>query len=73
MRTYSIILEPAEEGGYIVRVPALPEVGTQGDSREEALANVREAIEVAVETRIAAGGSVPPDCPPEVEKVSVAA
>ena len=50
MRTYSIILEPAEEGGNIVRVPALPEVGTQGDSREEALANVREAIEVAVET-----------------------
>ena len=73
MRTYSIILEPAEEGGYIVRVPALPEVGTQGDTHDEALANAREAIEAAVEARIAAGELVPPDCPPVVEKVSVAA
>ena len=73
MRTYSIVLQPAEEGGYVVKVPALPEVGTQGDTRDEALANAREAIEVAVEVRIAAGEPVPADCPPEIEKITVAA
>lgn len=73
MRTYSIVLEPAEEGGYVVKVPALPEVGTQGDTREEALANAREAIEAAVEARVAAGEPVPPDCLPEIERVTVAA
>ena len=30
--TYSVILEPAEEGGFIVHVPALPEVVTEGDT-----------------------------------------
>ena len=72
MRTYSIILEPAEEGGFIVTVPALPEVGTQGDSREDALANAREAIEAAVEYRISAGEPVPPDCKPVIERVTIA-
>ena len=73
MRTYSIILEPAEEGGFIVKVPALPEVGTQGDTREEALANAREAIEAAVEYRIETGEPVPADCLPEIQQVTVAA
>ncbi len=48
-RTFTIILEPAEEGGFIVTVPALPEVGTCGDTKAEALAVAREAIELAVE------------------------
>ena len=73
MRTNSIILEPAEEGGYIVTVPALPEVGTQGETRAEALANAREAIEAAIETRLAAGEPIPADCAPEIDKISVAA
>ncbi len=42
---FAIILEPSDEGGFIVTVPALPEVGTQGDTRAEALANAREAID----------------------------
>ena len=37
-RTYTIVLEPAEEGGFIVHVPALPEVATCGDTEDEALA-----------------------------------
>ena len=72
-RTYTILLEPAGEGGFIVTVPALPEVGTQGDTREEALANVREAIELVIEHRIARGEPVPADIAPEVERVTVAA
>ena len=33
---YTVLFEPAEEGGYVVRVPALPEVCTEGDTRAEA-------------------------------------
>lgn len=73
MRTYAIILEPAEEGGFVVTVPALPEVGTQGDTREQALANAREAIEAAVGARIDLGEPVPADCEPKIEKVTIAA
>ncbi len=72
-RTYTIILEPSDEGGYIVTVPALPEVGTQGDTREAALANAREAIELVIEHRLSRGEPVPADITPEVEQVTVAA
>jgi antitoxin HicB len=72
-RTYTIILEPSEEGGFIVTVPALPEVGTQGDTRAEALANAREAIELVIEHRLARGEPVPADIAPEVERVTVGA
>jgi predicted RNase H-like HicB family nuclease len=46
---YSVVLEQEDDGGYVVSVPALPGCITQGDTREVALANVREAIEVHVE------------------------
>lgn len=60
-RTFTIILEPAEEGGFIVTVPALPEVGTQGETYDEAVANAREAIELVIEDRQASGEPIPPD------------
>ncbi|MFP4309438.1 MAG: type II toxin-antitoxin system HicB family antitoxin [Desulfococcaceae bacterium] len=44
-----VILEPSEEGGFTVYVPALPGCISQGDSREEALDNIREAIELYLE------------------------
>lgn len=44
-----IILEPSEEGGYTVVVPALPGCVSEGDTKEEALKNVREAIELYLE------------------------
>ena len=58
---FTIILEPAEEGGYIVTVPALPEVATCGDSRDEAINNAREAIELAIEHRHDRGEAIPAD------------
>jgi predicted RNase H-like HicB family nuclease len=51
--TFTVVLEPAEEGGFIVTVPALPELGTQGDTYDEAMANAREAIELVIEDRLA--------------------
>ena len=38
------ILEPQDEGGYTVRVPALPGCISQGETKEEALKNIKEAI-----------------------------
>ena len=43
--TYTARIEPAEEGGYNVFVPALPGGVTQGDTYEEAVAMAQEAIE----------------------------
>lgn len=40
------LLEPSEEGGFTVYVPSLPGCVSEGDTREEALANIREAIEL---------------------------
>lgn len=44
-----VVLRKSEEGGYTVFVPALPGCLSEGDTREEALANVREAIELYLE------------------------
>jgi predicted RNase H-like HicB family nuclease len=44
-----IILEPSEEGGYSVTVPVLPGCISEGDSLDEALANIQEAIELYLE------------------------
>ncbi|MFQ5862849.1 MAG: type II toxin-antitoxin system HicB family antitoxin [Candidatus Brocadiales bacterium] len=58
---YTIILTPAEEGGYIVDVPALPGCMTQGETREEALKMAKDAIEGYLECLIEDGEPVPDD------------
>ena len=45
-----VILEPSDEGGYTAIVPALPGCISEGDTREDALANIHEAIELYLET-----------------------
>lgn len=57
--TCSVILEPAEEGGFLVHVPALPEICTEGETEEEALAMARDAIELVIESRLERGETVP--------------
>lgn len=44
-----VILEPSEEGGYTVFVPALPGCISEGDNIDEALENITEAIELYLE------------------------
>jgi len=48
---FKAVLEAAEEGGYTVFVPSLPGCISEGDTREEALKNIREAIELYLETK----------------------
>jgi len=50
MLKYAVILVPEEEGGYSVEVPALPGCYTQGETREEAIAMAKEAIELYLES-----------------------
>jgi antitoxin HicB len=56
---FSVILEPAEEGGFIVHVPALPEICTEGDNEAEALAMARDAIELVIASRLERGEPIP--------------
>ena len=44
-----VILEPSDEGGYTVYVPALPGCISEGDSVDEAMENIQEAIELYLE------------------------
>jgi predicted RNase H-like HicB family nuclease len=44
-----VVLEPSEEGGYTVYVPSLPGCISEGETLEQAMANIREAIELYLE------------------------
>jgi len=44
-----VVLEPSDEGGFTAIVPALPGCLSEGDTREEALANIQQAIELYLE------------------------
>ena len=44
-----VVLEPSEDGGFTVYVPSLPGCISEGDTRDEALANIAEAIQLYLE------------------------
>jgi antitoxin HicB len=71
--SFSVVLEPQQDGGFTVLVPALPEVVTEGDTEQEALANAEEAIRAIVAYRRDDGIAIPADAPPEIRRVTVAA
>ncbi|MFC1725454.1 type II toxin-antitoxin system HicB family antitoxin [candidate division KSB1 bacterium] len=45
-----VVLESSEEGGYTIFVPSLPGCISEGETREEALKNIREAAELYLES-----------------------
>jgi predicted RNase H-like HicB family nuclease len=65
VKTYHVFLSPGEDGWIVAECPALPGCFSQGRNREEALANIREAIELCVEARTAE--SLPAPIVDEVE------
>lgn len=71
--SFSVDLEPQQGGGFTVLVPALPEVITEGNSEEEALANAEEAIRAVLEYRQDHGIAIPADADPQIRRVTVAA
>jgi predicted RNase H-like HicB family nuclease len=50
LRKFTAILEPAEEGGYVVKCLELP-VATEGETKSEAVRNIKEAVEGYLEVR----------------------
>ncbi len=48
---FTVVLEPEADGGYSVDCPAIPGCVSQGDSLEEALKNIREAILLCLQVR----------------------
>ena len=70
-RRYTVVIEPGEDGWLVVECPALPGCISQGRTRAEALANIREAMEGYIETLVAHGDPVPEE-DVEIETVEVA-
>ena len=56
---YKVIMEPDESGGYIVTCPSFTGCYSQGDTIEEALANIREAILLCIEDIEEEGEEIP--------------
>lgn len=57
---FKVLLEPdQEEGGYVVSCPALPGCYTQGDTIDEALENIKEAIMLCLEDLMAQQQPIP--------------
>ncbi len=73
MHRYRVMLEAEPEGGYSVWVPALPGCVSQGDTREEALQNIREAIQCYLESCRKHGEPIPVEGAMEEATVEVAA
>jgi antitoxin HicB len=55
-----LVLEPQPEGGYTVTCPLLPELVTEGDTIDEALENVKDALAAILEAYEQLGRPVPP-------------
>lgn len=60
---FTIVLQPEVDGGYSVVCPAIPGCVSQGDTLDEALANIREAILVCLEVRNEQGQPAPTETP----------
>lgn len=67
--TLKVIIEPGEDGGFIAHAPALKGCWSQGKTRPETLANIREAIEAWLEAE--QDKSESPTGPSDVELVTV--
>ncbi|MCA9247218.1 MAG: type II toxin-antitoxin system HicB family antitoxin [Planctomycetales bacterium] len=66
---YRVLLEQDEDGVYVAEVPALPGCISQGQTRAEAIANIKEAITGYIESLTAHGDPIPPSISEEVVEV----
>jgi predicted RNase H-like HicB family nuclease len=57
--TYTAVFEPAEEGGYVVYFPAVPNLATQGETLEEARAMAEDCLQGYLEWRMEDGLPLP--------------
>ena len=70
---YTVLFEPAEEGGFVVTCPALPGLVTEGDTLEEARVMARDAIRGYIESLRKDHLPIPSDKTPVKEEIRVLA
>jgi predicted RNase H-like HicB family nuclease len=70
--TFTMLFEPAEEGGYVVTCPALPGLVTEGDTMEEAQQMAEDALRLYLETLIEDGLPIPSDKVPITQPIEIA-
>jgi predicted RNase H-like HicB family nuclease len=68
---FRVLVEPDEDGVFVAEVPSLPGCISQGKTREEALRNAQEAVQVYVESLAAHGDPIPPPITEEYVEVEV--
>ena len=68
---YTVIFHQAEEGGYWAEAPALPGCYSQGESIEETIKNIREAIEAHIEALKEEGQEIPEEGEFVIGKIKV--
>lgn len=70
-RTFAVVLEPEDEGGFTVRVPAFPEIVTYGKDEREALMMAADAIRLVIADCTTRGEPIPNGQPPRIREVTV--
>ena len=70
---YTVITEEGRESGYVAYAPALKGCVSQGETKEEALKNIREAMEIYVEALLEDGLPVPTEAGKDTIELEVAA
>jgi antitoxin HicB len=70
--SFTMLFEPAEEGGYVVTCPALPGLVTEGDTLEEASRMAADALRLYLETLIEDGMPIPSDKVPIARPIEIA-
>ncbi len=68
---YRVVIEQDEDGAFVAQVPALPGCVSQGKTRSEALKNIKEAIELYLESLKAHNEPIPPSIEEEILEVNI--
>jgi antitoxin HicB len=68
---YTVIVRQAPDGIYIASCPLVPEAHSQGETYEECLDNIKEAIELSLEYRKERGEEIPQEAGTKKVKISV--
>ena len=70
-RSFPVILTPQPDDGFFVECPSLPGCYSQGDTLDESLANIRDAVELVLEDLAELGEPVPNTSPSLLTEVLV--
>lgn len=68
---YRVLIEQDEDGVYVAEVPSLPGCISQGETREQAIENIKEAIAVYLESLEAHDEPIPPPITEELVEVQM--